>query len=108
MKLVLSIASNNDIPKIISELAKEGYFTTRLSTTGQFLADGHTLIMSGTEDEKVDDLIAIVKENVTKRTVDISGVESTLEGTLLKKPHEYFVQHSQAQPYLSYCSPSFH
>lgn len=86
MKLVISIASNNDIPKIISELAKEGYFTTRLSTTGQFLADGHTLIMSGTEDEKVGDLIAIVKENVTKRTVDISGVESTLEGTLLKKP----------------------
>lgn len=86
MKLVLTIASNGDVKNIISAMAKEGFFTTRISTTGQFLSDGHTLFFSGTDDNKVDKLISVVQENVTKRTVDVRGVESTLEGTLLKKP----------------------
>lgn len=86
MKLIITIASNGDVKNIISAMAKEGFFTTRISTTGQFLSDGHTLFFSCTDDDKVDKVISIIQENVTKRTVDVRGVESTLEGTLLKKP----------------------
>lgn len=86
MKLVMALISNKDITKVMSALSNEGFFATRISTTGQFLADGHTAIYVGTDDEKVPHLFDVIKQNVTKRVVRQFGVESTLEGSLLKQP----------------------
>ncbi|MDE6766581.1 MAG: cyclic-di-AMP receptor, partial [Eubacterium sp.] len=56
------------------------------STAGQFLEGGHTTILFGVDDEKVDFLFDVLESNVTKRVIRKSGVESTIEGSLLKKP----------------------
>ena len=85
MKLVIIILSNNDSAKLLDAVAQNGYFATRISTAGQFLVDGHTTILIGCNDDKVDALYDIIKNNVTKRVVKTAGVTSTIEGSLLKQ-----------------------
>lgn len=86
MKLVLAIVSNRDLSKVLAAASAEGFFSTKVSTAGQFLEGGHTTILFGVDDEKVDFLFSVLESNVTKRVIRKSGVESTIEGSLLKKP----------------------
>lgn len=86
MKLVLAIVSNRDLSNVLAATITEGFFSTKVSTAGQFLEGGHTTILFGVDDEKVDFLFSVLEKNVTKRVIRKSGVESTIEGSLLKKP----------------------
>lgn len=86
MKLVIAIVSNKDLPQVLAATSSEGFFSTKISTSGQFLEGGHTTVLFGTDDEKVEKLFDILQNNVTKRIVRQKGVESTIEGSLLKKP----------------------
>ncbi len=86
MKLVIVIVSNKDLPKVLAAASAEGFFSTKVSTAGQFLEGGHTTVLFGIDDDKVDFLFDVVEKNVTKRIVKKTGVENTLEGSLLKQP----------------------
>ena len=79
MKLVMAVISNKDVSKVLDAITKEGFSSSRISTTGQFLADGHTTLFIGTEDHKVEQLFDV-------RVVRQVGVASTLEGSLLRQP----------------------
>ncbi|MBR3148634.1 MAG: cyclic-di-AMP receptor [Eubacterium sp.] len=85
MKLVMTIVSNSDTEKVMAAVAKDGYFATKISTTGQFLVDGHTAILIGCEDERVENLYKILKGSVKKRVVKDERVKSTLTGSLLNQ-----------------------
>lgn len=85
MKLIMTIVSNSDTENVLAAIAKNGYFATKVSTTGQFLVDGHTAILIGCADEKVENLYEILKNNVTKRVVKTPGVTSTISGSLLNQ-----------------------
>ncbi|MCC8073022.1 MAG: cyclic-di-AMP receptor [Clostridiales bacterium] len=86
MKLIILIVSNKDLNNIISAVSVEGFFSTRISTAGQFLEGGHSTVLIGVKDDEVENLFSVIQKNVTKRVVRKTGVESTLEGSLLKKP----------------------
>ncbi|MGN0521988.1 MAG: cyclic-di-AMP receptor [Eubacterium sp.] len=86
MKLIIVIVSNKDASKLLSAVSADGYFATRVSTSGQFLEGGHTTVLMGVSEDRVDSLFSIIEKNVTKRVVRKVGVESTIEGSLLKKP----------------------
>lgn len=86
MKLVIVIVSNKDLTKVLAATGAEGFFSTKVATAGQFLEGGHTTILYGVEEDKVDLLFSILEKNITKRVVRKTGVESTIEGSLLKKP----------------------
>jgi uncharacterized protein YaaQ len=85
MKLVMIIVSNSDTENVLSQVASNGYFATKVSTTGQFLVDGHTAILIGCADEEVEKLYDILKNSVTKRVVKTPGVTSTITGSLLNQ-----------------------
>ena len=85
MKLIISIVSNSDDEKVLDAVARDGYQATKISTTGQFLTDGHTAILIGCDDEKVDKLYNLLKDNVKKRVVKSPGVKSTITGSLLNQ-----------------------
>lgn len=86
MKMVVVIISNKDLTNVLAATSAEGFFSTKVSTAGQFLEGGHTTILFGVEEEKVDLLFDVIEKKVTKRVIKQTGVESTLEGSLLKKP----------------------
>ena len=65
MKLVLAIVNNDDSAIVSSALTHEGFFVTKLSTTGGFLMVGNTTLLIGTEDDKVDDIYEYFKDSET-------------------------------------------
>ena len=56
MKLILAIVNNDDSAEVASILTKEGYFITKLSTTGGFLMTGNTTLLIGADDSQVDNI----------------------------------------------------
>lgn len=62
MKLILAIVTASDEPDTVHELTKQSFFVTKLSTVGGFLQTKNTTLLIGTDDDKVDDAIAIIKK----------------------------------------------
>ena len=67
MKLVFVIVSSDDSSSVMKELIKKNFFCTQVSAKGGFLKRGNSIIMIGTKDEKVDELIKIVSDNSKTR-----------------------------------------
>ncbi|EUJ36041.1 cyclic-di-AMP receptor [Brochothrix campestris] len=76
MKLILAIVQDQDSGKLQTKLMKAKFRTTKLATTGGFLKAGNTTFIIGTEDEKVDDVLAIIKDNCQAREQAVSPVAS--------------------------------
>ena len=68
MKLILAIVSNDDSQNVTTLLTKENYSVTRLATTGGFLKASNNTIIVGTEDDKVEHVISLIREESQKRT----------------------------------------
>ena len=62
MKLILSIIQSADETDTVQELNKKGFFVTKLSTTGGFLKAKNTTLLIGTDDDKVDSVIDVLKK----------------------------------------------
>ncbi len=67
MKLILAIVNNDDSARASAALTDEGYFVTRLSTSGGFLMVGNTTFLIGCEDEKAQRAVDILKEHCKTR-----------------------------------------
>ncbi len=88
MKLIMAIVNNDDGPMITAQLNKRGVYTTKIASTGGFLSAGNMTFISGVEDEKVDEVIGIIKDYSRKRTQTVptistaaAGVGSSMIGT---------------------------
>lgn len=67
MKLIFAIVNNDDASSVASNLTKEGFQITKLATTGGFLLAGNTTFIIGTENEKVEQAIAVIDQYSKKR-----------------------------------------
>jgi uncharacterized protein YaaQ len=68
MKLIMSIVNNDDARGLIQALLMKGYRTTTIGTTGGFLREGNTTILSGVQDDEVASVLGIIRENCHART----------------------------------------
>ena len=62
MKLIIAIVNSDDSSSVQGALTEGGYFVTKLSTTGGFLKKGNTTLMIGAEDDKVQEVIDVIKQ----------------------------------------------
>lgn len=62
MKLVIAIVPNDDGAVATSALTKEGFFVTKLSTTGGFLMVGNTTLLIGTNEDKIPTIKEILRK----------------------------------------------
>ena len=72
MKLIVSIVNNEDARPLIDALMRKGHRATMISTTGGFLREGNATIFVGTEDEKVKEVLGIIRENCHTRTQHVN------------------------------------
>ncbi len=63
MKLIIAITRDEDSKGILDTLITAEYRVTRIASTGGFLRRGMTTMMIGIEDEKVDEVINIMRGN---------------------------------------------
>ena len=75
MKLIMAIVNNDDGPMITAQLNKKGVYTTKIASTGGFLSAGNMTFISGVEDEKVDEVIEIIKAYSRKRTQPVPNLD---------------------------------
>lgn len=80
MKLLLAIVNNDDSVVASSALTERGFFVTRLSTTGGFLMVGNTTLLIGTEDQKVPEVLDILKKHCTTRKKTAAPTETLGRG----------------------------
>lgn len=78
MKMIMAVISDEDSNTVISALAKASFGVTRLCSTGGFLRSGNTTIMVGTDDEKLNEAIEIIRSKCKTRkkvmpTMDMPG-----------------------------------
>ncbi|WP_102029488.1 cyclic-di-AMP receptor [Salirhabdus sp. Marseille-P4669] len=67
MKLVLTVVQDKDSNRLVEALSNANFQSTKLSTTGGFLREGNTTLIIGVQDEQVDNVLDIIKNNCSKR-----------------------------------------
>lgn len=67
MKLIMAIVSGDDSSRVSRALTKSNYSVTKLATTGGFLMSGNTTFIVGTDDDKVEGVIEILRKNSKTR-----------------------------------------
>jgi len=85
VKLIVAIVHNEDAGALVDALLEREYRTTRLQSSGGFLKQSNATIIVGVDDTKVEDVMAIVRENCTSRTQIVNPMPPIME------PGEFFL-----------------
>ena len=79
MKLIMSIVNSEDSRPLIDALMRSGHRATTISTTGGFLREGNATIFVGTENDKVDEVLGIIRKNCHTRTQHVNPLPPVME-----------------------------
>ena len=63
MKLIIAIINRDDANSVTRALSKNGFSSTRLSTTGGFLMAGNVTLLIGVEESKVQPVLDLIHEH---------------------------------------------
>lgn len=63
MKLVLTIVRDDDAGEVVDALTEQGYYVTRLASTGGFLRLGNTVLISGIEDDELEPMLRVIESH---------------------------------------------
>lgn len=91
MKLITTIINHDDSSKTLSALTKAGFSVTKLATTGGFLLAGNTTFIIGTDDDKVDTAIGIIREYASRRQQFAAPIGSSADVIAVPVPVEVTV-----------------
>ncbi len=85
MKLVMAIVHNEDAGALVDALLEKEHRATRLHSSGGFLKQSNATIVVGVDDDKVEEIIGIVRANCTARTQIVNPMPPIME------PGEFFM-----------------
>ena len=64
MKLMMAILKKKDCEPVMQALIGVDFRVTRVASTGGFLRQGNVTLLIGTDEEKVDSALEIIRTNV--------------------------------------------
>jgi uncharacterized protein YaaQ len=85
VKLIVAVVHNEDAGALVDALLEAEHRATRLQSSGGFLKQSNATIVVGAEDDKVDAILEIVRENCTSRTQVVNPMPPIME------PGEFFM-----------------
>jgi uncharacterized protein YaaQ len=85
MKLIVAIIHNEDAGALVNALLEGDHRATRLQSSGGFLKQSNATVIVGVEEDRVDEVIAIIRENCTSRTQVVNPMPPIME------PGEFFM-----------------
>ena len=68
MKMITAIVNKKDAVEVCDALAEGQFVFTKMATTGGFLKAGNVTLLIGTEDEKVDEALELIRKHCARRT----------------------------------------
>ena len=91
MKLIIAIINRDDAGAVIQNLSRNGFSSTRLSTTGGFLLAGHVTLLIGVEEERVQPAIDLIREQSHSRKQMVPAITEMSYGFMPAMPVEVTV-----------------
>jgi uncharacterized protein YaaQ len=85
VKLVLAIVHSEDAGALVDALLEKDYRTTRLLSSGGFLRQSNATVVLGVDDDKVEEVLEILREHCTSRTQVVNPMPPIME------PGEFFM-----------------
>jgi len=85
MKLVISIVHREDADGLLKALTDAEHKATLVSTTGGFLREGNATLFIGTEKEKLEEVLGLVRDNCHTRKRLVSPLVPVTE------PSEFYI-----------------
>jgi uncharacterized protein YaaQ len=85
MKLVVAIVHNEDAGVLVDALLERDYRATRLHSSGGFLKQSNATVIVGVEDDQVEVVLDVVRENCHARTQIVNPMPPIME------PGEFFM-----------------
>ena len=74
MKMITAIINRRDSSSVCSALTREGFYFTKIATSGGFLRAGNITLLMGTENDKVEDALAIIRQHCSTREEVVPSV----------------------------------
>jgi uncharacterized protein YaaQ len=74
MKLIIAVVSKSDTKPLITSLLKGGFAVTKMPSTGGFLKVGTNTLLIGTDAQRADQAIEIIKNTCKQHKYDVSKV----------------------------------
>ena len=87
MKLIIAIVHEDDATQVGNALLEAGFRVTKIASSGGFLRKGSATILIGTEDQRVEEALQIIREHCA------APAEPAIKrGTIFVLPVERFEQ----------------
>lgn len=67
MKLVIAVVNRDDANTVTQDLSRKGFYSTKLASSGGFLLAGNITLLVGVEEDKVQDVVDIIREHSHSR-----------------------------------------
>lgn len=84
----MAIVQGEDSPRTVQALSNAGVSVTRFASSGGFLQQGNATLLIGVEDDRVESVIEILRENCRERTHYLTPTPPVVE------PGEFFMPYS--------------
>jgi len=85
VRLVVAIVHGEDAGALVDGLLERDHRATRLHSSGGFLKQSNATIIVGVEDDRVDEVLEVVRATCTARTQVVNPMPPTME------PGEFFM-----------------
>jgi uncharacterized protein YaaQ len=79
LKLVVAIVHNEDAGPLVSALLERQYRATRLHSSGGFLRQSNATVMLGVDEDKVEEVLDLIRVNCTSRTQVVNPMPPIME-----------------------------
>ncbi len=91
MKLIIAIINRDDANAVTQNLTRNGFSSTRLSTTGGFLLASNVTLLIGVEEERVQAAIDLIHEHSHSRKQMVPAITEMSYGFMPVMPVEVTV-----------------
>ncbi len=92
MKSVIAIVQSDDAGALTDALREKNFQSTLISSTGGFLREGNATLLLGVEDNQIDAVIQVIKDNCNTRTQYVNPMPPVMEPGELYMPQPVEVQ----------------
>lgn len=92
MKLIIAIVQTEDESHLVAALSEAGVSTTRFASSGGFLQQGNSTLLIGVDDERVDPVVRIIRDNCRERSRYLTPLPPMVEASEMYMPYPVEVQ----------------
>ena len=79
MKMVMAIINSEDSHTLLDRLVRRGLSATVTNAAGGYLRIGNTMLYVGVEEDRVDEVLTVIREGCTKRTQYVTPLPPVME-----------------------------